>query len=348
MNPLDLVRRNISNLTPYSTARDEYKGALGIFLDANENPYPDDGTDGNFNRYPDPAQRELKGLIAGIKGVPSDSIFVGNGSDEAIDLAFRIFCEPREDNAVAIAPSYGMYRVAAAINDVEMREVQLESDFTLDVAAVLSATDERTKLLLLCSPNNPSGNLFPRGQIVELLEKFHGMVVLDEAYIDFADEPGFLRDLHLYPNLIVLQTLSKAWGMAGLRLGLAFGAPEIMDIFARVKYPYNVSAAVQRIVANKLRAGERVAKQIAEIKSERARVTAALEASPAIAKVFPSDANFVLVRTVGDPRALYEQLIAEGIIVRDRSRIRGCEGTLRITVGTPEENDRLIEQITNL
>ncbi len=360
MNPLDLVRPNILNLTPYSTARDEYRGPLGIFLDANENPYPDegegggDGCDGGgncggggFNRYPDPAQRELKRLLSEIKGVAPERIFVGNGSDEAIDLTFRVFCEPRVDNAVAIAPSYGMYRVAAAINDVEMREVQLGEDFSLDVEAVLSAADERTKLLFLCSPNNPSGNLFPRAQIEEVLRRFPGMVVLDEAYIDFAETgASFLYDLDRYPNLIVLQTLSKAWGMAGLRLGLAFGAREVMDILARVKYPYNVSAAVQRIVAERLSRPERVAAQIAEIKRERARLTAALAASPAIVKVFPSDANFVLVKTVGDPRQLYEQLIAQGVIVRDRSRIRGCEGTLRITIGTPEENDKLIELIT--
>jgi histidinol-phosphate aminotransferase len=342
MDPLNLVRRNILNLTPYSTARDEYKGPLGIFLDANENPYDEGGA---FNRYPDPAQRELKSLLSGIKGVPADRIFIGNGSDEAIDLAFRVFCEPRRDNAVAIAPSYGMYRVAAAINDVEVREVQLRGDFSLDTDAVLNAADSRTKLLFLCSPNNPSGNLFPHAQIEELLALFPGMVVLDEAYIDFADEPGFLSDLEKYPNLIVLQTLSKAWGMAGLRLGLAFGAREVMNIFARVKYPYNVSAAVQHIVAERLRNPDKVAAQIAEIKSERGRVIRALEVSPAIAQVFPSDANFVLVRTAGDPRALYDKLIAEGIIVRDRSRIKGCEGTLRITIGTPAENDKLIKTI---
>ncbi|MDR2911744.1 MAG: histidinol-phosphate transaminase [Alistipes sp.] len=343
MNPLDLVRRNIRSLTPYSTARDEYQGGpLGVFLDANENPYPEGR---NFNRYPDPAQRAIKQRLSEIKGVPADRIFVGNGSDEAIDLAFRIFCEPGRDNAVAIAPTYGMYRVSAGINDVEMREVQLRSDFSLDTTATLSAADERTKLLFLCSPNNPSGNLFPRTQIVELLERFSGMVVLDEAYIDFASEPGFLHELEKYPNLIILQTLSKAWGMAGLRLGLAFGAPEVMELFARVKYPYNISAAVQGIVAEKLRDTERVAAQIAEIVSERARVVVALEASPAIARVFPSSANFVLVKTTGDPRTMYDKLIAAGIIVRDRSRIAGCEGMLRITIGTPEENDKLIATI---
>lgn len=337
MDPLKSVRKNILALTPYSTARDEYKGPLGVFLDANENPYPN-----GYNRYPDPAQRELKEIIAGIKGIAAERIFIGNGSDEAIDLAFRIFCEPRTDNAVAIAPSYGMYRVAAAINDVEMREVQLGVDFSLDTDAVLAATDSHTKLLFLCSPNNPSGNLLPRCDIVRLLGKFPGMVVLDEAYIDFADDDGFLSELDRRPNLIILQTLSKAWGMAGLRLGLAFGAKEVMDIFARVKYPYNINIVTQRIVADQLR--QNIAGQIAEIKRERLRVIEALKSCPAVEKVFPSDSNFVLIRT-SVPRAMYDRLIRAGIIVRDRSRIRGCEGCLRITVGTPEENDKLIREI---
>ncbi len=337
MDPLKLVRKNILDLTPYSTARDEYKGPLGVFLDANENPYPN-----GYNRYPDPAQKELKEILSGIKGVPADRIFIGNGSDEAIDLAFRVFCEPRIDNAVAIAPSYGMYRVAAAINDVEMREVQLREDFSLDVPAILAAADANTKLLFLCSPNNPSGNLFPRAEVVGLLEKFNGMVVLDEAYIDFADEDGFLGELDRWPNLIILQTLSKAWGMAGLRLGLAFGTKEVMDIFARVKYPYNINVVTQKLVADQLQLS--VAGQVDEIKRQRRRVMDVLKASPAITKVHPSDSNFILIQTP-EPRRMYDTLIAAGIIVRDRSRIRGCEGCLRITVGTPEENTKLIEII---
>jgi histidinol-phosphate aminotransferase len=355
IDTLDLIRPNILRLTPYSTARDEYRGPLGVFLDANENPWGDDG----FNRYPDPGQREIKELLSALKGVPAERIFVGNGSDEAIDLAFRIFCEPRVDNAVAIAPSYGMYRVAAAINDVELREVGLGADFELDTAAILAAADGHSKLLFLCSPNNPSGNLFPSAQVEELLAAFPGMVVIDEAYIDFAGRnadgdkldgsavggAGFLQYLDKYPNLIILQTLSKAWGMAGLRLGLAFGSREVIDVFGRVKYPYNVSAAVQRIVARRLREPETITAQIGVIRSERARVAAALEASPAIETVFPSDANFVLVRTTGDARALYDKLIAAGIIVRDRSRIPGCEGCLRITIGSPEENDKLMASI---
>ncbi len=338
---LSLVRPNILNLTPYSTARDEYKGPIGVFLDANENPYPSNC----YNRYPDPAQRELKQLLSQIKGVAPERIFIGNGSDEAIDLCFRVFCEPQVDNAIAITPSYGMYRVAAAINDVEMREVPLNADYSLDTDAIMAAADAHSKLLFLCSPNNPSGNLFPRAQIVELLRRFPGIVVLDEAYIDFADGKGFLGELEKHPNLIILQTLSKAWGMAGLRLGLAFGTAEIMDIFSRVKYPYNISSAVQQLVRERLSDTDNVARQIAEIQSERARVSAALAASPVVEKVFPSDANFVLIRTSGDPRELYQHLISEGIIVRDRSRIRGCEGCLRITIGTPAENDKLISLI---
>lgn len=339
MDPLELVRKNILALTPYSTARDEYKGPLGVFLDANENPYQN-----GYNRYPDPSQRELKEVLSGIKGVPADRMFIGNGSDEAIDLAFRIFCEPRVDNAIAICPSYGMYKVAAAINDVEMREVRLGCDFSLDTAAILTAADEHTKLLFLCSPNNPSGNLLPRAEIIGLIEKFPGMVVLDEAYIDFADEKGFLSELDRWPNLIVLQTLSKAWGLAGLRLGLAYGAREVMDIFARVKYPYNINVVTQRLVIDQLRLGADVKQQIDEIKSERARVVEALKANPAVTKVFPSDSNFVLIRT-DDPRGMYDKLISEGVIVRDRSRIPGCDGCLRITIGTPEENDKLIKII---
>ena len=338
-DPIRYVRPNILSLTPYSTARDEYKGPLGIFLDANASHYAT-----GFNRSPDPAQKSLKERLSAIKGVAADRIFIGNGSDEAIDLCFRIFCEPRIDNAVAIAPSYGMYRVAAAINDVEMREVQLEADFSLDTEHLFSVVDRQTKLLWLCSPNNPSGQCFPHTQIEEILRRFDGMVVLDEAYIDFADEPGFLGELDRRPNLIILQTLSKAWGMAGLRLGLAFSSSKVIDIFSRVKYPYNINVATQQIVSKLLEEG--VDDKVREIRRERQRIERELAACPAIEQIFPSDANFVLVRTA-DPRDLYDQLIAARIIVRDRSRIRGCEGCLRITVGTPAENDRMLEIVKN-
>lgn len=331
---LRLVRKNIINLAPYSTARDEYKGKLGVFLDANENPF-----ENRYNRYPDPRQLELKGIISAIKGVPVENMFLGNGSDEAIDLCFRVFCTPGKDNAVAIAPSYGMYRVAADINDVEVREVQLGEDFSLPVDSLLASCDENTKLMFICSPNNPSGNSFPMEQMLALADAFNGVLVVDEAYIDFANQPSLLTMLPKYKNLIVLQTLSKAYGLAGLRLGLAFADAEIMSIFAKVKYPYNINlAGMER--AKELLARD-VNAEIELLKSERERVAAALEQMQCVEKVFPSDANFLLVK-VSDARGLYDALIEEQVIVRDRSRIKGCEGTLRITIGKPEENDRML------
>ena len=340
MDIRELLRENIRTLAPYSTARDEYQGELGIYLDANENPY-----DNNYNRYPDPHQKNLKRRLAEIKGVPVEKIFIGNGSDEPIDLVFRLFCEPRRHNAVSIAPTYGMYKVAAAINDVQMREVQLEPGFTLDAEKLLAATDENTRLLFLCSPNNPSGNCFPKKEIETVLRRFNGIVILDEAYIDFAGQPGFLSELDEYPNLVILQTLSKAWGMAGLRLGLAFAQPLIVDTLSRVKYPYNINVVTQKIVLEQLRRSPDA--QIAEIVSERGRVLEGLAKNPVIRKIHPTDANFVLVE-VDEPRTIYDRLIGAGIIVRDRSRIKGCEGCLRITIGTPEENDRLLETLKKL
>lgn len=340
MDIRELLRENIRTLAPYSTARDEYQGELGIYLDANENPY-----DNNYNRYPDPHQKNLKRRLAEIKGVPVEKIFIGNGSDEPIDLVFRLFCEPRRHNAVSIAPTYGMYKVAAAINDVQMREVQLEPGFTLDAEKLLAAADENTRLLFLCSPNNPSGNCFPKKEIEKVIRRFNGIVILDEAYIDFAGQPGFLSELDEYPNLVILQTLSKAWGMAGLRLGLAFAQPLIVDTLSRVKYPYNINVVTQKIVLEQLRKSSDA--QIAEIVSERGRVLEGLAKNPVIRKIHPTDANFVLVE-VDEPRTIYDRLIGAGIIVRDRSRIKGCEGCLRITIGTPEENDRLLETLKKL
>ena len=340
MDIRELLRENIRTLAPYSTARDEYQGELGIYLDANENPY-----DNNYNRYHDPHQKNLKRRLAEIKGVPVEKIFIGNGSDEPIDLVFRLFCEPRRHNAVSIAPTYGMYKVAAAINDVQMREVQLEPGFTLDAEKLLAAADENTRLLFLCSPNNPSGNCFPKKEIEKVIRRFNGIVILDEAYIDFAGQPGFLSELDEYPNLVILQTLSKAWGMAGLRLGLAFAQPLIVDTLSRVKYPYNINVVTQKIVLEQLRKSPDA--QIAEIVSERGRVLEGLAKNPVIRKIHPTDANFVLVE-VDEPRTIYDRLIGAGIIVRDRSRIKGCEGCLRITIGTPEENDRLLETLKKL
>ena len=340
MEVRELLRENIRTLAPYSTARDEYQGSLGIYLDTNENPY-----DNGYNRYPDPHQKVLKQKLSEVKNVPVEKIFIGNGSDEPIDLVFRLFCEPKRDNAVSIAPSYGMYKVAAAINDVPMREVQLEPDFSLDADKLLAATDEHTKLLFLCSPNNPSGNCFPKETIERILKTFQGIVVLDEAYIDFADQPGFLSRLDEFPNLIILQTLSKAWGMAGLRLGLAFAQPFIIETLSRVKYPYNINVVTQKIVYDRLQT--RPDAQIRTIIAERKRVSEALKALPLIRKIHPSDANFILVQ-VDQPRQVYETLIAAGIIVRDRSRIAGCEGCLRITIGTPEENTVLLDTLKNM
>lgn len=337
-DPRSYIRPNILRLMPYSTARDEYQGGdISVWLDANESPY-----DNGVNRYPDPHQRQLKAAIAAVKGVDERHIFVGNGSDEAIDLAFRIFCRPGQDNAVAIAPSYGMYAVAAATNDVELREVQLGEDFCLPVEALLAAADGNTRLLWICSPNNPTGNAFATAELEALAGRFDGMVVVDEAYADFSDKGSLLCVLHRHPNLIVLQTLSKAWGMAGLRLGLAFAAEEVAALFARVKYPYNVNAPTQREVIRRLAEG--VGAHIGEIKAQREMLAGELAACACIEKVYPTDANFFLVRTP-HPDGLYDFLVARGIIVRNRSHIRGCEGCLRITVGTPAENQRLLEAL---
>lgn len=340
MDLTKLVRKNILALAPYSTARDEYQGVLDVYLDANENPFND-----GYNRYPDPYQKQLKERLARIKGVDSSRIFIGNGSDEPIDLVYRIFCEPGVHNVVAIAPTYGMYRVAADMNGVEYREVMLQDDFGLDAESLLAASDENTRLLFLCSPNNPSGNTLCRKAVERLLTDFGGIVVLDEAYIDFAGTPGFLSQLDRYPNLIVLQTLSKAWGMAGLRLGLAFASPEIIRLLTRIKYPYNINVVTQQLALTLL--DKDMLGQVEILKRERGKLLQKLSELPVIRKVYQSDANFILVR-VDEPRKVYERLIEKGIVVRDRSRIRGCEGCLRLTVGTPEENKRLITELKNM
>ena len=332
-----LVRPNIRAMVPYSTARDEFKGVAEVFMDANESPF-----DNGYNRYPDPSQARLKRRIAEIKGVDVQNIFVGNGSDEAIDLCFRIFCNPGLDNAIAIAPSYGMYSTCAAVNDVEMREVLLNDDFSLPVERLLDAADNNSKLLFICSPNNPTGNVFPREEIERILQEFDGMVVLDEAYIDFADEPGMLRSLENWPNLIILQTLSKAWGMAGLRAGLAFASNYVMRLFAQVKYPYNINVATLSAVEKLLKAG--VDDRVKLIKEQRAFMERKLAGMECVWRVYPSQANFLLVQ-VDNAADLYNYLLGEGIIVRDRSRMPLCDNTLRITVGTPQENVRLLRAI---
>lgn len=333
------VRPNILALAPYSTARDESSLKIGLFLDANESPW-----DTPYNRYPDPHQKEIKALLSEIKGVPTENIFLGNGSDEAIDLVYRVFCEPRVDNVVAISPSYGMYRVAAATNDVQYRAVRLNDNFELDAAALLAHVDEHTKAIFLCSPNNPSGNLLDEGQVLQILDTFDGVVVVDEAYIDFADSRSSITLIEKYPRLIVLQTLSKAWGMAGLRLGIAVAASEIISLFSRVKYPYNIGSATQRLVIEKLSQG--IDQQVVEIKKQRAELASKIAQCATVRQVFPSDANFVLAR-VDDANALYDKLIAAGVIVRNRSSIEGCAQCLRITVGTAEQNEALLAILDN-
>ena len=331
-----LIRPNILALKPYSTARDEYKGNIGIYLDANENPF-----ENGYNRYPSTTLKaQVRNTIAQKKGVDAARLFLGNGSDEAIDLLFRIFCRPGVDNVISIAPTYGMYGVCAAINDIEYREVMLNKDFSLPVDKLLNASDAQSKLLFICSPNNPTANAFPREQLITLVQQFPGIVVVDEAYIDFSSVPSMVEFIDEFPNLIVLQTLSKAYGLAGLRIGIALAHERIISIFEQVKYPYNIGADTLAL-AQRLLVTD-ITTQVQTLVSERERVAAVLRELPYVIEVYPSDANFLLVKTEHS-HELYEYLIAHELIVRDRSRTPGCESTLRITIGMPEENDRLIE-----
>lgn len=333
---LKLVRPNILGLEAYSTARDDCgSNQPEIFLDANENPY-----NNGINRYPDPHQKALKAKVAEIKGISADSLFIGNGSDEAIDLVYRVFCVPGASNAVSIAPSYGMYEVAAAMNDIEFRKVQLRPDFSMDTEAMLSAADSKTRLMFICSPNNPTGNSFPVEQIEDILERFGGVVVLDEAYIDFSVRPSLTSLVKRYPNLIVLQTLSKAWGMAGLRIGLAMADPALIGLMSKVKYPYNINVVAQKMALAKLDA-EAKDNAVAQIVGQSFRLEKELVKCQEVKGVYSSDANFLLVR-FDNPDEVYERLLSGGVIVRNRSRVPGCEGCLRVTVGTPAENDRLL------
>lgn len=332
-----LVRPNIRKLCPYSTARDEYAGKIGTFLDANESPYPS-----GWNRYPDPRQKELKEKIASIRGVRPENIFLGNGSDEAIDLIFRVFCVPGTDNVVAIAPSYGMYSVCADINDIEVRQVLLNEDFSLPVERLLAACDSNTKAMFLCSPNNPSGNAFPKELLLEIISRFNGMVVVDEAYADFSREPGLMGEIGNHPNLVILQTFSKARGMAALRLGMAFSNDYVIALMSMVKYPYNVNESTQKLALKALEAP--IDAQVAEIVSERGALSASLERFSCVRKVYPSEANFILVK-VDDADAMYKFLLDRQIIVRNRTGMPLCGNCLRITVGLPEENVRLLKAI---
>lgn len=336
----NIVRQNISRMAPYSSARSEYSGReASVFLDANENPY-----NNPLNRYPDPLQTELRREISRIKGVPAASIFCGNGSDEAIDLAFRIFCEPGRDNVVAMDPTYGMYGVCAEMNNVEYRTVQLGADFSLDAGRMLAAADGNTRLMFVCTPNNPTGNDLDHAEIERLLKEFRGMVVVDEAYGDFSDSPSFLQLLGKYPNLIVLQTLSKAWGCAAIRLGMAFASPEVIALYDKVKYPYNVNLLTQQNALEQLRNATRKDGWVEQLKAERQRVTDVFRQLPCVETVYPTDANFFLAR-VTDADAIYAYLVDNGIIVRNRNRVTLCGNCLRITVGTPQENDALTDAL---
>ncbi|MBQ2322031.1 MAG: histidinol dehydrogenase [Bacteroidales bacterium] len=341
-DPLRLVRPNIAALKPYACARTEFKGKAKVFVDANENPY----TNG-VNRYPDPFQTAIKAKLAKIKGVAEDQIVLGNGSDEPIDLIYRIFCRPRIDNVVAIEPTYGMYRVQADINDVEYRTVNLDNDFSLNADRLLAATDAQTKVVWLCSPNNPSGNLLNQAQIRRVVEQFRGIVVIDEAYIDFAPEASWLAQLNNHPNLIVLQTFSKAWGLAGVRCGLAFASRQIIQLFNNVKYPYNVNCLTQERVLKALDNIQEKDEHVKVIIAERRRMAEAFANLPTVQGVYPSDANFLLVH-FDDATRVYKNLLAMGIVTRNRHRVTLCANCVRITIGMPSENDEVLKALQTL
>ena len=336
----ELTRPNVWALKPYSSARDEYSGVeASVFLDANENPYNTPN-----NRYPDPLQRDLKALIAPLKGVKEENIFLGNGSDEAIDLIFRAFCRPGIDNVVAIDPTYGMYQVCAEVNDVEYRKMLLDVYYQFKASSLLSAIDENTKAMFICSPNNPTGNSLCRKEIESLLKKFDGLVVVDEAYIDFSSSESLLKDLEQYPNLIVLQTFSKAWGCAAIRLGMAFASPEIIVIFNKIKYPYNVNRLTQEEAMKVLKQPELIKAWVNTLLEERTRVMDEFVKLPCCVRVFPTDANFFLAK-VYEATQIYNYLVSEGIIVRNRTNVALCNDCLRITIGTKEENDALLDAL---
>jgi histidinol-phosphate aminotransferase len=340
-----LIRPNIKVLKPYSSARHEFTGKASVFLDANENafgsPPISDLPATHYNRYPDPLQWQLKFQLARIKGVPAENIFVGNGSDEVIDLAFRIFCEPGIDNVIVCPPTYGMYQVSADINNVAVRKVNLLPNFQLDVEGILQATDAHTKLLFICSPNNPTGNNMLREDVEALLNNFGGLIIIDEAYINYSRQKTFIQELTEYPNLIVMQTLSKAWGLAALRLGVCFAAMDIIDLFNKVKPPYNVNEASQRMATEALQQTTQINDWIVTTVQERERLIAAMQPLGFVQYIYPSDANFVLVK-VADANAVYQYLSQNEVVVRNRTNDVNCSNCIRITIGTPQENNQLI------
>lgn len=340
MELTEIIRPDLLGMKPYSSARDEYEGDASLFLDANENPF-----NNGVNRYPDPLQKNLKKRIAEIKGVRPEQIFLGNGSDECIDLLFRLLCRPGIDKAASISPSYGMYAVSARINQIELVDILLNEDFSLDVDRVIEKASG-CKLLFLCSPNNPTGQSFPKVQVLEIVKRFNGIVVLDEAYVDFSNELSFLTELDNFPNLAVSQTFSKAYGMAGVRLGMLFGSEELINWINKIKPPYNINQLTQEFVLQKLSDPAKVQKEISIIRSEREKLLTDLDKLDQILVVYPSDSNFILVK-VKDANDLYNYLINNGLVVRNRSNQPLCSNTLRLTVGTPDENQKLLQLIRN-
>lgn len=341
----NILRKNIKELVPYSSARDEFKGEASVFLDANENAYGSPLST-NYNRYPDPLQYKVKKRLSEIKGVPPRNIFLGNGSDEAIDILFRAFCYPGKDNVITVPPTYGMYEVSANINDVEIRKINLLPDYQLNMEGIAEAIDENTKIIFICSPNNPTGNSINREDIETILANFNGLVVIDEAYINYSRQKTFIQELTEYSNLVVLQTLSKAWGLAGLRVGMAFASEEIIEVFNKVKPPYNMNEASQELALAALQNVDQVNNWIKETVTEREKLRAELGQMSSVLSIYPSDANFILVKTE-NPTEIYQFFVERGIIVRDRSKVALCEGCLRITIGTPQENTVLMEAFKN-
>ncbi len=336
-----ITRDNVRKLVPYSSARDEFSGSNGVFLDANENPF-----NTGHNRYPDPHQKKLKEKIAEYKGIETKNIFLGNGSDEAIDLLFRAFCEPGKSNAIILPPTYGMYEVAANINDTAVKKVLLNNDFQPDLDGIMNAINKNTRLIFFCSPNNPTANSFQSELIEQVLEIFNGIVVVDEAYIDFSFQKSFVSLINKYPNLVVLQTFSKAWGMASLRLGMAFADEKIINILSKIKPPYNINGVTQQIAIEALQKTEKTKNYISEIIKERVSLVSGFSTIKLIKHIYPSDANFILVK-VDDAKSVYNYLVGENIVVRDRSKVELCEGCIRITVGTKEENNSLLNALKN-
>lgn len=344
-NWMSWVRPHILTLKPYASARDEFSGDAKVFLDANENPF--DQNNKGWNRYPDPHQKLIKQKLADIKQTKASNIFLGNGSDEAIDLLFRIFCEPGKEAVITCPPTYGMYGVSAAIHNVENREVPLTTDYQLDVDAILAAMDEKVKMLFICSPNNPTGNSLRQDDIQTLLSKFQGIVIIDEAYIDFSAQKSRLSAIEKYPNLVVMQTLSKAWGLASVRLGMAFANSELIGILNKVKPPYNISGPNQQVVLEALDNHMQMQQEVKQILAERDHLAIKLTDLPGVKKIHASDANFLLVQ-LNDAAKIYHDLIEKGVVVRDRSKVKLCDDSLRITVGTQEENEELLNRLKDL